>query len=78
MSAPIGGAFIPHVIARIVRALRPHTGLATYHRRSRHDYWRRLDNHRLRSPYHHWCRGDHDRHRQFQPNGDVEASRVRS
>jgi hypothetical protein len=76
MRSPIGGTLIPYVMASIVRTLIPHAGLATYHRRSCHDHWRRLDNYG--SPYHYWSRGDHDRHRQSQPNGDVETSRLRS
>jgi hypothetical protein len=65
------------MIAPIVGTLIPHTGFASYHRRSRHDHWRRLDNHWRRSRYNHWCRGDHDWNRQSQPNRDMEPSRVR-
>jgi hypothetical protein len=78
MIASIVGALIPHVIAPVVGMLIPHIGLANYHRWSRHDHWRRLDNHGLRSPYHDWGRSDHDRHRQSQSNGDMQPSRVRS
>jgi hypothetical protein len=77
MISSIVGALIPDVITPVMGTLIPHTGLANYHRWSCHDYWRRLDNHGLRSPYHYWGRGDHDRHRQSQPNGDMEASSVR-
>jgi hypothetical protein len=78
MITSIVRALIPHVIAPVVGTLIPHTGLAYYHRRSRHDHWRRLDNHGLRSPYKHWGRGNHYRYRQSQPNGDMQPSRVRS
>ena len=66
------------MITSIVGTLIPHTGFASYHRRSRHDHWRRLDNHGRWSHYNHWCRGDHDWNRQSQPNGNMEPSRVRS
>jgi hypothetical protein len=72
------GVLIPYVIAPVVATLIPHTGLANYHRRSRYDHWRRLDNHGLWSPYHYWSRSNYDRYRQSQPNGDMQSSCVRS
>jgi hypothetical protein len=71
-------ALIPYAITSVVGTLIPHTGLANYHRWSRYDHWRRLDNHGLWAPYHYWGRGNYDWHRQSQPNGDMQPSRVRS
>jgi hypothetical protein len=77
MIASIVGVLIPYVIAPVVGTLKLHARLANYHRWSRHDHWRRLDNHGLRSLDNHRCRGDHDWNRQCQPNGDMEPSRMR-
>jgi hypothetical protein len=76
--AAIGGALIPYVIAPVVGALRLHAGLANYYRRSRHDHWRRLDNHGPRSCYNYRCRSDYDWNRKSQPNRDTKPSRMRS
>ena len=65
------------MIAPVVGMLRLHVRLANYNRWSRHDHWRRLDNHGLRSRYNHWCMDDYDRNQQSQPNGDMEPSRMR-
>ena len=76
MITPLVGTLIPYMIALVVGTLILHAGLANYNRWSRHNYWRRLDNHGLRSRYNHWCRSDHDWNRQSQPNGDMESSSV--
>jgi hypothetical protein len=75
--ASIVGVLIPHVIAPVVGTLRLRAGFAHYYRRSRHDHWRRLDDHGLRSCYNYWCRSDYDWNRQAQPNRDTEPSRMR-